>query len=242
MRIDVPKRPQYRPSMRSAPELAQVAVAVDDPGAGLEAVAELRARLDALEEMHVEHAVRAGWSWSRIASALGVSKQAVHKKHARRVAAAASAGAALQPGRILITGDARRAVRSAREEASALGTSVVGSDHLLLGLLRDGRGRVALALGPLGVTAEAVREILGGRSRNGPRARGKTEISPRARAVLEQSLHEAVRHGDSHLGVEHLALALAREKRGESARVLGILGARPATVVERLEQLPAAAE
>src|SRR5918997_901269 len=111
--------------VRSAPQLARAAVRVDDPGAALTAVAELRSRLDALEEMHVETAVRAGWSWSRIASALGVSKQAAHRKHAAKVAAVSSAGRAAEPAadRIVITGEARRAVRWAREEALRLGTT-----------------------------------------------------------------------------------------------------------------------
>lgn len=224
--------------MRSAPELADAAVRVDDPGGGLTAVAELRARLEALEQMHVENAVRGGWSWSRIAAALGVSKQAAHKKHARRVgeAASTSAGPAALPGRILITGEARRAVRFAREEAARLGASDVGSEHLLLGLLRHGRGRVALALAPLGVSAEGVRAALGRRASLDRASPITPEISPGARAALEQSLHEAVRCGDAHLGPEHIALALAHETRGEAVRILESLGADRASVVERLEQ------
>ena len=58
----------------------------DDPREGLEAVVALRRTLEALEAAQVENAlVVAGWSWARIAEVLGVSKQAVHKKHARRI-------------------------------------------------------------------------------------------------------------------------------------------------------------
>ncbi len=56
-----------------------------DPREGLEAVVALRRMLEALEAAQVENAVVAGWSWARIAEVLGVSKQAVHKKHARRL-------------------------------------------------------------------------------------------------------------------------------------------------------------
>jgi hypothetical protein len=56
-----------------------------DPREGLEAVVALRRLLEALEAAHVENAFVAGWSWARIAEVLGVSKQAVHKKHARRI-------------------------------------------------------------------------------------------------------------------------------------------------------------
>lgn len=58
-----------------------------DPREGLEAVVALRRTLEALEAAHVENAFTAGWSWVEIAEVLGVSKQAVHKKHAKRVRA-----------------------------------------------------------------------------------------------------------------------------------------------------------
>ncbi len=57
----------------------------EDPREGLEAVVALRRTLEALEAAQVENAFIAGWSWARIAEVLGVSKQAVHKKHARRI-------------------------------------------------------------------------------------------------------------------------------------------------------------
>lgn len=58
----------------------------EDPREGLEAVVALRRTLEALEAAQVENAfVVAGWSWARIAEVLGVSKQAVHKKHAKRI-------------------------------------------------------------------------------------------------------------------------------------------------------------
>jgi DNA-directed RNA polymerase specialized sigma24 family protein len=56
-----------------------------DPREGLEAVVALRRLLEALEAAQVENAVLAGWSWAQVAALLGVSKQAVHKKHAKRL-------------------------------------------------------------------------------------------------------------------------------------------------------------
>lgn len=58
-----------------------------DPREGLEAVVALRRTLEALEAAHVENAFVAGWSWAEIAEVLGVSKQAVHKKYAKRIRA-----------------------------------------------------------------------------------------------------------------------------------------------------------
>jgi hypothetical protein len=57
----------------------------EDPRQGLEAVVALRRTLEALEAAQVEIAFVAGWSWAQIAEVLGVSKQAVHKKHAKRI-------------------------------------------------------------------------------------------------------------------------------------------------------------
>ena len=57
----------------------------EDPREGLEAVVALRRMLEALEAAQVENAFVAGWTWARIADVLGVSKQAVHKKHAKRI-------------------------------------------------------------------------------------------------------------------------------------------------------------
>ncbi|WP_418277756.1 helix-turn-helix domain-containing protein [Isoptericola jiangsuensis] len=61
------------------------AAAGDDPGAGMRAVRALRDLADRLETLQVERARSLGWSWQEIAAALGVSRQAVHKKHARRL-------------------------------------------------------------------------------------------------------------------------------------------------------------
>ncbi|GAB3042622.1 hypothetical protein GCM10027052_25910 [Parafrigoribacterium mesophilum] len=62
--------------------------ATGGPADGLASVVALRALADQLEDAEVERAVRDGWSWPQVAQALGVTRQAVHKKHARRLAAA----------------------------------------------------------------------------------------------------------------------------------------------------------
>ena len=56
----------------------------DDPAQGLRAIAALRRLLERLEALHIDRARSAGWSWQEIAESLGVSKQAVHRKHGRR--------------------------------------------------------------------------------------------------------------------------------------------------------------
>jgi hypothetical protein len=69
--------------MTRATELAD-ATASRDPAVGLAAVASLRALLESLEELQVDNAREHGWSWQQIAGVLGVSRQAVHKKHGTR--------------------------------------------------------------------------------------------------------------------------------------------------------------
>jgi hypothetical protein len=69
--------------MTQATELAD-ATASRDPAVGLSAVASLRVLLESLEQLQVENARERGWSWQQIADALGVSRQAVHKKHGDR--------------------------------------------------------------------------------------------------------------------------------------------------------------
>jgi Homeodomain-like domain len=63
-------------------DLADLAVRSGEPAPALSAIVELRARLEELEELHVTAAREQGWSWSEIAAALGVTRQAAHKKYA----------------------------------------------------------------------------------------------------------------------------------------------------------------
>ncbi len=66
--------------------MASIAVPTTaDPADGLAAAVALRRLADRIEAAEVERAMRAGWSWSRVAEALGVTRQAVHKKHAKRL-------------------------------------------------------------------------------------------------------------------------------------------------------------
>jgi len=70
--------------MKMTPELTQRATS-DDPEVGLRAVAALRTLSEQLEQLHVQNARRAGWSWQDIADRLGVTKQTVHRKYGRRI-------------------------------------------------------------------------------------------------------------------------------------------------------------
>jgi hypothetical protein len=229
---------------RTAVDLVQDAVRLGTPRQGLRAVAELRRRLDELEAWHVENAVRAGSSWSQVADALGVSKQAAHKKHAARLrntARTSFATAARERG-MVVTAEARRAVQHAAREARALDHRTLGTGHLLLGLLAE-EHPAAAALERAGVTLDAARAAVSAvcaelSAGNDSAGNARLPTTPRARKALEQSLHEAVRRGDSHLGVQHVLLAILGEQQGAAAKVLERLGTTRASVRKELAALP----
>lgn len=195
----------------------------EDAGEGLEAVASLRKELDEIEAAHVSTAVRSGWSWSRIGGALGVTKQAVHRKYAKRPLTS------LEPDdahRLIVSSRARMAVYMARSEAAARGDDVVGTQHLLLGLLQQGEGNHCEALGDVGVTMQAARlqADLFFPSKFADVAPSRLPLSRRARAALEQAMREVIRRGDQLLDTEHLLLALLRDPECSAVRLLAGLG------------------
>jgi len=130
-----------------------------------------------------------------------------------------------------LTDQARRVVVWAQEEARMLNHNYIGTEHILLGLIREGEGVAAKALGSLGMSLEAARqqvEEIIGRGRRGPS--GHIPFTPRAKTVLELSLREALRLGDNHIGTEHILLALTGEAEGGVAEVLARFGADPVVI------------
>jgi prophage maintenance system killer protein len=136
------------------------------------------------------------------------------------------------------TDRARRAVQLAQEEARLLNHNYVGTEHLLLGLLREGEGVAAKALESLGISREAVRaqvEELIGHGESAPA--GHLPFTPRAKKALELSLREALQLGHNYIGTEHLLLGLAREGEGVAAELLIGFGAGHARLREQVLQL-----
>lgn len=122
---------------------------------------------------------------------------------------------------------ARQVVVKAQEEARELGHDHVGSEHLLLGLVRDEECVGARALMSLGITLERTREeVLRHVARGqGPPSSGQIPFTPLAKQVLERALEEAIQLGHNYLGTEHLLIALASVDEGVAATVLRDLGA-----------------
>jgi ATP-dependent Clp protease ATP-binding subunit ClpC len=124
------------------------------------------------------------------------------------------------------TDRARRVVVLAQEEARMLNHNYIGTEHILLGLLREGEGVAAKALESLGVSLEAARQQVEQKIGHGQRApEGHIPFTPRAKKVLELSLREALQLGHDYIGTEHILLGLIREGEGVAAQVLVRLGA-----------------
>jgi ATP-dependent Clp protease ATP-binding subunit ClpC len=116
------------------------------------------------------------------------------------------------------TDPARRVVVLAQEQARLLNHNYIGTEHLLLGLLREGDGVAAKALRALGISLEAVRAQVEATVGQGLRApTGHIPFTPRAKQVLEVSLREALQLGHSSIDTEHILLGILREGEGVAA-------------------------
>ncbi len=120
---------------------------------------------------------------------------------------------------------ARKVLHLAQEEAQRLKHNYIGTEHLLLGLIREGDGVAAKVLSNLGVDLDkariSVESILG---RGNRVVIGEIGFTPRAKKVIELAVDEARRLHHHYLGTEHLLLGLVRESHGIGAGVLESLG------------------
>jgi ATP-dependent Clp protease ATP-binding subunit ClpC len=124
------------------------------------------------------------------------------------------------------TDRARRVVVLAQEESRLLDHNVIGTEHVLLGMLHEGEGIAAQVLGAAGISLEGARAKVGETTRREPSSPpGHIPFTPRAKKSLEYALREAIALGSTFVGTEHLLLGMLREGRGVGIRVLMDLGA-----------------
>jgi ATP-dependent Clp protease ATP-binding subunit ClpA len=124
------------------------------------------------------------------------------------------------------TDRARRVVVLARQEARLLDHDHVGTEHILLGLLREGEGVAVKALVAVGIDLPDVRQRVEGLIGRGAQAPpGHIPFTGPAKHVLELSLREALQFGHNYIGTEHILLGLIREQDGVAAQVLAGVGA-----------------
>jgi ATP-dependent Clp protease ATP-binding subunit ClpC len=120
---------------------------------------------------------------------------------------------------------ARRVLSLAQEEAQRLNHNYIGTEHLLLGLVREENGVAVRVLRELGVDPRQIRERVERTVGRGQRASyGKLSLTPRTKRVIELAVDEARRLGHHYIGTEHLLLGLVREGEGVAVDVLKGLG------------------
>src|SRR5215475_282965 len=133
---------------------------------------------------------------------------------------------------------ARRVVVFAQEEARDLNHDYIGTEHLLLGLMRDTDRVAARALRGLDIGQDAAREQvieIIGRGQRSPS--GHIPFTPRAKKVLELSLREALQLNHNYIGTEHILLGLVGEGEGVAAQVLIKLGGSLSRVRDKVIEL-----
>jgi ATP-dependent Clp protease ATP-binding subunit ClpA len=232
-------------SPQTIEQLARDTVQIADPETALRALTALRQELDATEPELVHRALAAGASWSQIARALGVTKQAAHRKYRHLIEHAVTTPT--DGPKVLVTSEARRCIQFAREEAKRLGQPAVGTEHILLGILRCEHSHAVKALSALGVTLETARGCLQTTMPGVPTAstEGAADddggVSAQARRILEGSLREALKRGEGYIGVEHLLLALLSDSRNGAVQTLEELRTTPAKIRRQLERESAGA-
>ncbi|MGP1910425.1 ATP-dependent protease ATP-binding subunit ClpC [Metabacillus sp. JX24] len=119
---------------------------------------------------------------------------------------------------------AQKVLALAQEEAVRLGHNNIGTEHILLGLVREGEGIAAKALTALGLGSDKIQKEVESLIGRGQEISQTIHYTPRAKKVIELSMDEARKLGHSYVGTEHILLGLIREGEGVAARVLNNLG------------------
>jgi len=136
------------------------------------------------------------------------------------------------------TNRARKALHLAQEEAQRLQHDYIGTEHLLLGLIREGEGVASKVLNNLGIDLEKTRNSVESIIGRGNRVViGELGLTPRAKKVIELAVDEARHLHHHYLGTEHLLLGLVREGHGIGAGVLESQGANLEKVREQTLQV-----
>ena len=134
------------------------------------------------------------------------------------------------------TGRAEQVLRLAQEASAELGHGHVGSEHILLGLVREGTGIASRVLSGFGVTDEKVLAMMVENIGRGvPGTLTPQGLTPRTKRIIESAMAEAMRRGHSYIGTEHLLMGIVHESDCFASRILTALGADPSRVYISLE-------
>jgi hypothetical protein len=126
----------------------------------------------------------------------------------------------------MYTGGFKRALQYAREQATSLGHGYIGTEHLLLGAIRESKDEARKTAARLGVSLEAIKQAVGEYAATSEAVRdtGELPFTPRARAMMEVAASEARGMKTRYVDVEHLLLALVRDREAGAAKVLAGFG------------------
>jgi hypothetical protein len=171
----------------------------------------------------VDQARRAGASWTDIGRHMGVSKQAAQKRFVPK-APEDLEYLNVEASFNRFTPKARKAVADAQEEARSAGHSAVEPEHLVLGLLNQPQALAALAIGSLGVDADAVRAAVATKGTQKKPLEGHLPVAPATKKTFQLILREALRLGHNYIGTEHILLGVLSDDQDRSAQALAALG------------------
>jgi ATP-dependent Clp protease ATP-binding subunit ClpA len=210
--------------------LAEEAAAAADPEAALETLTRIRDELQEFERQQVARALTSGRSYGDVARAMGISRQAAHRRFKDLLKGNRRRSERLPP-----TPEVRLVFEYAREEARALGASELAPVHVVLGILRKGDQRAAAALTASGLELEDARRAAHGEEGAvGSGVAGKVDI----RNMLAETAQCARKRGAEQVEVEHLLRsALANDDHGAGG-MLERLGVAPDRVLAELEAAP----
>ena len=208
---------------------------LDQLVAAAAAVAQLEETSDALLGHFVDRCRRDGQSWSQISAALGVTKQAVHKRFASAIAAHMVAATPTWTFE-RFTDRARNVVAAAQQRALDSGEHEVGTEHLLLGLFAEPDGIAGRVLAAMDVTEESVLAAIPPSAHpTGPAVTKNTQTySEDTRRALGDALAVALELGHNYIGTEHILLGLYRNHDAVAAKILASKGALESTAREHV--------
>ena len=134
---------------------------------------------------------------------------------------------------------ARKVLLLAREEAKGFNHDYIGTEHILLGLIKEGQGVASAVLQNLGLSLESIRTEIEQKvsTDHGYEVVGEIEFTPKAKRVIELAMEEARKFGHNYIGTEHLLLGLLLEEEGVAANVLNGLGVSLSRIQKEIVQL-----
>jgi len=170
----------------------------------------------------VDQARKAGSSWTEIGGSMGVTKQAAQKRFvAKRPAAVPPGGGTWDR----LTDRAQQLLLRAQQQAQEARHDAIGSEHLLIAMTHDPESRAAKAIVAQGVSLDTVRDAAS--QQLGPARKAIPSHIPftsQAKKLRDLAIREALRLGHNYVGTEHMLLAMLRDQKTASAKVLARLG------------------